>query len=311
MYQMLTAAVSSEHLCHACLFFGEEGIGKRTAARFLASAVLCHRQGEKPCGECASCVKFAHQNHPDFYEFYEYTGKRGKNAISVDEIRRIRQDAYTIPNDGAYKVYLIPYAEEMSPAAANALLKVLEEPPAHAVFLLTANHYDRVMETIRSRCVKYPVLPLSDAQVETILAERFPDAAREAVQKASSLSGGNPGAAIRAMEETEEGMPIVQSVCDALAAGDEYALLCACTKAAASNQTMRAVRAGLWHTLGGALSAKTKQEPHVLASRMTMHGLTACIAVTEESIAALDGNVNGGLLAMELTARLMNARRLV
>ena len=308
MYQMLTAAVSSEHLCHACLLFGEEGIGKRTAARFLASAVLCQGGGEKPCGECASCVKFAHQNHPDFYE---YTGKRGKSAIGVDEIRRIRQDAYTIPNDGAYKVYLIPYAEEMSSAAANALLKVLEEPPAHAVFLLTANHYDHVMETIRSRCVKYPVLPLSDIETENILKERFPNASEESVQKAVMLAGGNPGMAIRAMEETEEGESLVAAVSEGLASGDEYALLRLLTKASTSGQTMRMMLAGLLHALRSALSAKTKQEPHLLASRMTMHGLIACITAVEESIAALDGNVNSGLLAMELTARLANARRLV
>ena len=308
LYQMLTAAVSSEHLCHACLFFGEEGIGKRTAARFLASAVLCESSKEKPCGQCASCMKFSHGNHPDFYE---YAGKRGKNAIGVDEIRQIRQDAYTIPNDGTYKVYLIPYVEEMSASAANALLKVLEEPPAHAIFLLTANHYDHVMETIRSRCVKYPVLPLSDAQVISILKDRFPDASEEKCQKAAAIAGGNPGMAIAAMGETEEDVPLAQSASDALAFGDEYVLLCACTKASASSQTMRAMLVGLLRLLRASFLAKTNKTQDTLAGRITLRGLMECIAITEESIAALDGNINNGLLAMELTSRLMNARRFV
>lgn len=108
LYRMLTAAAGSEHLCHAYLLHGPAGTGKRTLAKRLAAAILCTGK-ERPCGACASCVKLSHGSHPDF--FY-YEGKRGANAIHIDFVRWMRQDAFVKPNDGAYKVYLIPYAED-------------------------------------------------------------------------------------------------------------------------------------------------------------------------------------------------------
>lgn len=162
----LAAAVAGGHLCHAYLFYGSKGIGKKTLAREFARAILCRGEGDRPCGMCSSCHKLLSGNHPDFYS---YEGKTGANAIHIDLIRELRSDAYIRPNDGDYKVYLLPGAEDMSVGAANALLKVLEEPPAHAVFLLTANNRDMVPLTIRSRCIQQELYPMTTSETAAAL----------------------------------------------------------------------------------------------------------------------------------------------
>lgn len=137
-----------EPLSHAYLITGGREESRGTYAQRLAAAYLC--EGEKsPCGQCRHCRKAAAGTHPDLIRLSPAEGKR---EITVEQIRTLRSDAYIRPNEGKRKVYLIDPADGMNPAAQNALLKVLEEGPSYAAFLLLAGEPGRLLDTVRSRC---------------------------------------------------------------------------------------------------------------------------------------------------------------
>lgn len=117
----------------------------------LAAAIVCAAPGEKPCGVCPQCRKALHGIHPDILETRREEGKR---EISIGQIREIVSTAAVLPNDAERKVYIIRQADAMSAGAQNAMLKLLEEPPARASFILEAENPGLLLQTVRSRCVK-------------------------------------------------------------------------------------------------------------------------------------------------------------
>lgn len=299
---MLTAAAGSEHLCHAYLLHGPAGTGKRTLAKRLAAAILCTGK-ERPCGVCASCVKLAHGSHPDF--FY-YEGKRGANAIHIDFVRWMRQDAFVKPNDGAYKVYLIPYAEDFSTQAANALLKVLEEPPAHAVFILTADRRERVIETIRSRCIQLAVYPTDEETIRAFVREKSPDIDEVECARIAALANGSMGRAAGLLSgEDAESPALAFRITEAYAKRQEYALLCALQKAAATRESLRAVLEQIIPLLRGAMRGRASGGTADSAMSLSLDAAIYGIGCVEEALAALESNANPGLLTMRLTVALI------
>lgn len=299
---MLTAAAGSEHLCHAYLLHGPAGTGKRTLAKRLAAAILCTGK-ERPCGVCASCVKLAHGSHPDF--FY-YEGKRGANAIHIDFVRWMRQDAFVKPNDGAYKVYLIPYAEDFSTQAANALLKVLEGPPAHAVFILTADRRERVIETIRSRCIQLAVYPADEDTIRAFIREKSPDISAAECARIAALANGSMGRAAGLLcGEDAESPALAFRITEAYAKRQEYALLCALQKAAATRESLRAVLEQTIPLLRGAMRGRASGRTADSAMSLSLDAAIYGIGCVEEALAALESNANPGLLTMRLTVALI------
>lgn len=137
-----------KQLSHAYLITGGSPDSRRALARRMAAAYLC---GEKdaPCGSCRHCRKVAAAIHPDVSVTAPLPDKR---EIAVDQIRALRTDVYIRPNEGDRKVYIIDPADLMNDNAQNALLKVLEEGPSYAAFLLLAEQPGRLRETVRSRC---------------------------------------------------------------------------------------------------------------------------------------------------------------
>lgn len=135
-------------LSHAYLITGGSGDGRAALAGRLAAAYLCLGE-HPPCGGCRACRKVAANTHPDVSRTAPAPGKR---EIAVDQIRALRSDAYIRPNEGRRKVYILDPADAMNPAAQNALLKVLEEGPAYAAFLLLAGQPGKLLDTVRSRC---------------------------------------------------------------------------------------------------------------------------------------------------------------
>ena len=302
LYRMLTAAAGSEHLCHAYLLHGPAGTGKRTLAKRLAAAILCTGK-ERPCGVCASCVKLAHSSHPDF--FY-YEGKRGANAIHIDFVRWMRQDAFVKPNDGAYKVYLIPYAEDFSTQAANALLKVLEGPPAHAVFILTADRRERVIETIRSRCIQLAVYPADEDTIRAFIREKSPDISAAECARIAALANGSMGRAAGLLSgEDAESPALAFRITEAYAKRQEYALLCALQKAAATRESLRAVLEQTIPLLRGAMRGRASGRTADSAMSLSLDAAIYGIGCVEEALAALESNANPGLLTMRLTVALI------
>ncbi len=180
--RMLTAALRRERPRHAYLFAGPAGAGKKTAALKFAAAVCCPENG---CGACASCKKAIRGVHPDIL-----TLEPAGSLITIDQVRWINSSLNLHPSESRARVFIIGDAGALGAAAANALLKSLEEPPPFIFFLLLASRPQAVLPTIASRCqiVRFQQVPPAD--IESYLFDKFHVSAtkREAFAR---ISGGN------------------------------------------------------------------------------------------------------------------------
>ncbi len=195
--QSLADGVRSRRLSHAYLFEGAEGIGKMTTVHQLSRLLLCKKGGD--CGVCDHCLKLKAGSHPDFIVADEnyFLAEKVKPG-SVDAMRILRQDAYSKPFMGEWKLFVIPHADEMLEPAQNSLLKILEEPPYYCVFVLLCKNAGKVLETVRSRSVLLRFLPLDDEDMAAFLRSRYDE------NKAAKLlrpSGGIPGRALQIAED--------------------------------------------------------------------------------------------------------------
>ena len=145
--KVLTNALKMGRVAHAYIFAGPRGTGKTTTARILAKSLNCeNRKGAEPCNQCQSCLAIDEGTFMDVVEL-DAASNRG-----IDEIRRIREAAGYRPIEGKYKVYIIDEVHMLTKEAFNALLKTLEEPPEHVVFVLATTNLEKVPSTIVSRC---------------------------------------------------------------------------------------------------------------------------------------------------------------
>ena len=154
----LRNALTSGRIRHAYLFAGPRGTGKTTTARLLAKAVNClAREDQRPCNTCAICQAVNEGRLLDLIEI------DAASNTSVDDVRHLRERIGFRPNEARYKVYVIDEAHMLSNAAFNALLKTLEEPPPHAIFVLATTRPDKILDTVLSRCQRFDFrrIPLS------------------------------------------------------------------------------------------------------------------------------------------------------
>ncbi len=164
----LQTAVRTNHLGHAYLFHGETAIGKRQTARALTQFLHCEHPHEDSlpdaCGACRSCHQVEEAIHPDCLLIEPEDAQKPNPKIKVDQIRAIEHLVIYRPLIGSHKVCVIDSAEAMTTEAANALLKTLEDPPDHCLFLLISSRPEHLLPTIRSRCIalRFSPLPLTD-----------------------------------------------------------------------------------------------------------------------------------------------------
>ena len=183
--EQLSRLEKDRGLSHAYIISGPAGSGKHTLARLLAAGMLCTSPGEKPCGRCAPCLKVQKELHPDVSVV---AGPEAGKPITVDQVRALRADAYIRPNEGGRKIYLLEGADQMNASAQNALLKLLEEGPRFAAFLLLARNAGALLETVRSRCEEIALIPedrtgdTGENKEQSALVRRMADALEGATE---------------------------------------------------------------------------------------------------------------------------------
>ena len=196
----LQNALRTGGVSHAYILNGAKGSGRHMIARSFSATLLCENPRQagdriEPCGECLSCIQTAAGSNPDLITLE----REKENSIGVGDIRRMRADVQIKPYSAEHKIYIIPDAEKMTPAAQNALLKTLEEPPSYAVILLLADGTGSFLPTIMSRCITLPLRPVPEKAVEDCLKERF-GAKEDRARLCARFSGGSIGRAALLLE---------------------------------------------------------------------------------------------------------------
>src|SRR5512146_2233789 len=163
----LRNALRAGHQSHAYLFTGPRGTGKTSTARILAKALNCLAEdtSARPCNQCRICAAITDGSLLDLIEI-DAASNRG-----IDEIRELREKIGFRPGEARYKVYISDEVHVLTKEAFNALLKTLEEPPPHAVFVLATTEPDRVPETVRSRCQRFDFRRIPATLIQQHLAE--------------------------------------------------------------------------------------------------------------------------------------------
>jgi len=190
--QTLTNAISSGMVSHAYLFSGPRGSGKTTIARLLAKAVNCqNRKGNEyePCNKCSSCLEIMEGRSMDLIEI-DAASHRG-----IDEIRELKDGIRFVPTKSKYKVFIIDESHQLTKEAVNALLKTLEEPPAHAIFVLATTEIHKMIPTIISRCQRFDfrklTLPEIIKRLEIISQKEKAKIEKAALELIALNSGGS------------------------------------------------------------------------------------------------------------------------
>jgi len=207
--EMLKQHLTRNSVRHAYLITGPPGLGRRTLALRFAQALNCPNPvapGE-PCGKCKTCQQIERMQYADLAVIQ---AEKEGGTLKVEQIRSVRQSLSLKPYQGKYRVALFLRFQEANPNAANALLKTLEEAPAHVILLLTADTAEQLLPTIVSRCEVLRLRPVPVDRVEAFLKERevVPVSGRDSADDDSAcllahISGGRPGYALRLMQDRE------------------------------------------------------------------------------------------------------------
>jgi len=218
----LLNALSQNRIAHGYIFSGHRGIGKTTIARIVAMALNCRteigtpeRPTPEPCGVCDSCIEIRQGNAVDVIEIDAATNR------GIDEIRELRDAARYAPSRDRYKIYILDEAHQITDAAFNALLKTLEEPPAHVIFMMATTQPEDIPQTIRSRCqhFSFHAVKFDDilAQLKMIASEEQVEAEDAALALLAEAGDGSMRDALSIMDQAiasapqENGRPVLSS----------------------------------------------------------------------------------------------------
>ena len=203
----LRSNIEADRVGHAYIFGGDEGSGRSTLAYCFAKALQCESGESQSCDSCKSCKQADSGNHPDII----YVTHEKPALISVEEIREQVVDSMQIkPYSSKYKIYIIKDAEKMNENAQNALLKTIEEPPEYGIIILIASDLEKLLPTVRSRCITYFTKPVKEKDIHDFLVDHYgvdEDKATFCIEYA----GGNLGKAVM-LATNEEYEQLIRSV---------------------------------------------------------------------------------------------------
>ena len=218
--ERLQASFRQGKASHCYLLCGPEGSGRHTLAKQMAAALECRQEADPGCGVCPACRKVLENQHPDVIVVDDTEHKN----VAVDVVRQARSDVFIRPNEGRKKVYIIPRGQDLGPASQNALLKIFEEPPGYAVFLILTTSAEKLLPTIRSRAVQLQLAPLTSEQALPELRRRFPETPESALLQALEQAEGYLGPACEALKEGIF-LPQTLAIAKSFAARDTLSLL--------------------------------------------------------------------------------------
>lgn len=301
----LSGMLLTGRIPHAVILEGEPGLGKRTLADFISAAALC-TGAPVPCGVCRDCALSAAGHHPDL-TVISPTGK----SIPVDTVRGVQQNAYVMPHQSVRRVFLFSAADSMTEQAQNALLKVLEEPPSYAMFLLLTASAARLLPTLRSRSVVFSLSPPDPEEAAAAILRIRPECGAEAAERAARQTGGNIGRALALLEsgETSSADRTASELLALTASDSELALLKALTPFERDRASTQLLLEALLTALQGALIDKSagKASPDMPFTRRRLMKMAKAVQGAQR---ALEGNGNLPLLLTNLCACFKAAARL-
>lgn len=186
-------AIIRDHLAHAYIFAGQEGVGKTLFSKELAKAIFCQHPGADACDTCSYCQRIATDNFPDLIFVLP---EKNSRAIKIEQLRYLQDILHIKPLESKYKIAIIQSADKMNEESSNCLLKTLEEPPSYAIIILIVTSLESVRETVRSRCQIIRFFPLSTTVVTDLLVNRFQLVQKQAEQLACISNGSIERAAV-------------------------------------------------------------------------------------------------------------------
>ena len=198
--QTLKNSVKKNKLSHAYLFAGPRGTGKTSIAKILAKTINCENLIDaNPCNKCVNCTQI---NNKQFVDIIEIDAASNNG---VDEIREINNKVNLVPSMGKYKVYIIDEVHMLSTSAFNALLKTLEEPPKHVIFILATTEFNKIPSTVISRCQKFDFKKITNTQIENrlkyILQQENKNLSEDVIKLIAKLSDGGLRDAINMLDQ--------------------------------------------------------------------------------------------------------------
>ena len=313
---LIRSLISKGREPHSIAICGDKGQGKKAMASYIAAALLCENGNGEPCGHCKSCRMISNGVHPDFI-----TVKPNENGnYKVDDIRAVVSDAVTKPNEGRFKVYLIPDLDRSGNTLVqvqNILLKLIEEPPEHCVMILTAASKEVFLETVVSRVLCLRTEPCTiDNSRELLKSQGYTD---EQIDNAVSFGKGNIGRCVEYLEDPifAESIRIADECMTAVCENDEYGLAHALFAADGKKPLLRQVLLMLKEGFHDAciIRAGAKDgvdcvipSAHRIAEKFLTNECMDMYKEVSEHIIKLDSNANLQLTVNSLTAKLFNDR---